>query len=232
MRRTRLSSIFGAALLVALMLPQVALAAPAATPDLAAIKLGCGLVVPNPLSPIAPNRAIVCRWNAPEGVTVKTYRLWRSVDAGQRHLLAAIPGDGTLRFADRNIRTGHAYHYLVVGIGAEGARVAKSAVVTVRVPRAPQPLAFNCVVVIDAGDTSARCHWSDTSRPAAVGYVLWRSVDGGAREAIYRVGEDGRRSYVDRDLEPGQTIRYAVVALDAHHRIVAFGGPDRVVIPD
>ena len=123
------------------------LAAPAATPDLAAIKLGCGLVVPNPLSPIAPNRAIVCRWSAPEGVTVTTYRLWRSVDAGSRHLLATIPGDGTLRFADRNIRTGHAYHYLVAGIGADGTRVAKSAVVTVRVPRAPQPLAFNCVVV-------------------------------------------------------------------------------------
>jgi len=214
------------------MLPTAAVAAPTATPDLAPIKLGCALLVPNPLSAIWPNRAIVCRWTAPDGVTVKTYRLWRSVDAGDRHLLAAIPGDGSRRFADRNIRTGHAYHYLVVGIGADGMRVAKSTVATVRVPRAPQPLAFNCVVVIDGGDTSARCHWSDTTRPAAVKYVLWRSVDGGPREAIYRVGEDGRRTYVDRDVKPGQTIRYAVVALDGHHRIVAFGGPDRVVIPD
>ena len=232
MRRPRLVSLLGAALLLGLMLPTAAAAAPTATPDLAAIKLGCTLVVPNPLSSIWPNRAIVCRWTAPEGVTVRTYRLWRSVDAGDRHLLAAIPGDGARRFADRNIRTGHAYHYLVVGIGADGMRVAQSTVATVRVPRAPQPLAFNCVVVIDGGDATARCHWSDTTRPAAVKYVLWRSVDGGAREAIYRVGEDGRRSYVDRDVKPGQTIRYAVVALDVHHRIVAFGGPDRVVIPD
>ncbi len=232
MRYTRLSGLLGAALLIALLLPQSALAAPTATPTLATIKLGCALVVPNPLSPVAPNRAVVCRWAAPEGVTVKTYRLWRSVDAGQRHLLATIPGDGTLRFADFNIRTGHAYHYRVVGIGDSGARVAKSALVTVRVPRAPQPLAFNCVVIIDASETFARCHWSDTTRPAAVRYVLWRSVDGGPREAIYRVGEDGRRWYNDHDVKPGQTIRYAVVALDAHGRIVAFGGPDRVVIPD
>ncbi|HEY8167105.1 MAG TPA: hypothetical protein VIF84_00185 [Candidatus Limnocylindrales bacterium] len=232
MRRTRLSSMLGAALLVALLLPQAALAAPTTTPPLAEIKLGCALHVPNPLSSIAPNRAIVCRWTAPEGVTVKAYRLWRSVDAGDRHLVARIPGDGLLRFADRNIRTGHAYHYRVIGIGEDGARVAKSDVDTVRVPRAPQALAFNCVVVIDGGDTSARCHWSDTTRPAAVRYVLWRSVDGGPREAIYRVGEDGRRSYVDHDVKPGQTIRYAVVALAKHGRIVAFGGPDRVVIPD
>ena len=232
MRPRRLSIILAAALLVGLVLPTTALAAPTTTSDLAVIKLGCALVVPNPLSPIAPNRAIVCRWTAPDGVTVKTYRLWRSVDAGQRHLLAAIPGDGTLRFADRNIRTGHAYHYLVAGIGADGTRVAKSALISVRVPRAPQPLAFNCVVVIDGADTSARCHWSDTTRPGAVRYILWRSVDGGAREAIYRVGEDGRRSFIDHDVKPGQTIRYAVVAINANHRIVAFGGPDRVVIPD
>jgi hypothetical protein len=231
-RRTRLSSILGAALLITLLLPQAALAAPTATPTLAAIKLGCALHVPNPLSALAPNRAIVCRWTAPDGVTVKTYRLWRSVDTGQRRLVATIPGDGVLRFADFNIRTGHAYHYRVVGIGEDGTRVAKSALVTVRVPRAPQPLRFNCFVVIDGADTFARCHWSDTTRQAAVRYVLWRSVDGGPREAIYRVGEDGRRSFDDHDVQAGQTIRYAVVALAAHGRIVAFGGPDRVVIPE
>ena len=32
------------------------------------------------------------------------------------------------------------------------------------------------------------CHWSKTSRPAAVEYILLRSVDGGARERIYRTG--------------------------------------------
>jgi hypothetical protein len=61
--------------------------------------------------------------------------------------------------------------------------------------------------------------------------VLWRSVDGGPREAVYRVGEDGRRSFFDTDVKPGQHIRYAVVAVNAHGRIVGVGGPDRVAIP-
>ena len=51
------------------------------------------------------------------------------------------------------------------------------------------------------------------------------------REAIYRVGEDGRRSFFDTDVKPGQAIRYAVVAVNASGRIVGVGGPDRVVIP-
>ena len=75
------------------------------------------------------------------------------------------------------------------------------------------------------------CRWSDAVRDSAVRYVLWRSVDGGPREAIYRVHEDGRRSFLDTDVKPGQVIRYAVVALNASGRIVGYGGPDRVVIP-
>ena len=51
-------------------------------------------------------------------------------------------------------------------------------------------------------------------------------------QAIYRVGEDGRRAFRDRDVKPGQAIRYAVVAVNASGRIVAYGGPDRVVIPN
>ena len=76
------------------------------------------------------------------------------------------------------------------------------------------------------------CRWSDTTRASAVRYVLYRSVDGGSRGAIYRVGEDGRRAFRDRDVKPGQAIRYAVVAVNASGRIVAYGGPDRVVLPN
>ena len=59
MHPSRLARILAAALLAALLLPQAALAAEPSTP-LPAIKLSCALVVPNPLSAIAPNRAIVC----------------------------------------------------------------------------------------------------------------------------------------------------------------------------
>jgi hypothetical protein len=230
MHRSRLARILAAALLVALMLPQAALAT--TTTSLPSIRMSCALVVPNPLASIAPNRSIVCRWAAPDGVSVARYRLWRTVDGGTRQLVTSVRGDATLRHADFNIRSGKTYRYTVVGYGTDGSRVAKSSIAKVYVPSAPQALWFNCVVIIDAGDESVRCAWSDTTRASAVRYVLYRSVNGGAREAIYRTGEDGRRSFRDRDVRPGQSIRYAVVALNASGRIVAWGGPDRVVIPD
>jgi hypothetical protein len=64
-----------------------------------------------------------------------------------------------------------------------------------------------------------------------VRYVLYRSVDGGARAKIYRTGLDGRRVFLDQDVAAGQTIRYAVVALTARGRVVGVGGPDTVVVP-
>ena len=231
MRRTRLARLVGAAILAALLVLPASGIATATTPPLPEIKLGCALVVPNPLQPIYPNRAIVCRWEAPTGVDIRTFRLWRSVDAGDRHLLAAIPSDKPHRFADFRIRTGHAYHYFVAGIGTDGKRVAKSAVVTVRVARPAEILRFNCVLLIDNDKRGVSCHWSDAVRDAAARYVLWRSVDGGPRQAIYRVHEDGRRVFLDTDVKPGQSIRYAVLALNANGRVVGYGGPDRVVIP-
>ncbi len=236
MRRTRLARFLGAAMLAALVLPQAALATPGtatkANADLAPIKLGCALVVPNPLASAAPNRAIVCRWSAPDGVAIRAFRLWRSVDAAPRRLAATIPAADALRHADRNIRSGHTYHYRVIGLAADGTRVARSARVTVHVGRQAETLRLGCAVVIDAGHRGVACHWSDAARPAAVRYVLYRSVDGGPREAVYRTGEDGRRRYLDTDVKAGQVVRYAVVALNAHNRIVSFGGPDRVRIPN
>jgi fibronectin type 3 domain-containing protein len=231
MKPIRLARTLAAVLMAALLLPQAALAAPTATTD-PAIRLACSLVVPNPLSSTAPNRAIVCKWVAPDGVTVKTYRVYRSVDAQARTRIATVAGDATLRYADFRIRTGHTYRYLVTGVNADGTRVARSAVVKVYVGRPAEPLSFNCSVVIDEGTASVPCRWSDTTRTNAVKYILYRSVNGGAREAIYRTGEDGRRSFRDRDVKPGQAIRYAVVAVTEGGRIVAYGGPDRVVIPE
>lgn len=247
MRRSRLLRLLGGALLAALLLPSAALAAPAPAPGgiasieaapaaatLPRFRLACALVIPNPLTN-HPDRRIVCRWRAPEGVDVRAYRLWRIVDPGSgnpRELLATVTAGERLRFADHDIKRGHAYRYRVVALGADGSRVARSNRVTIKVGRPAQQLRFNCAVVIDGDRHGVACHWSDTTRPAAVRYVLYRSVDGGARQAIYRTGEDGRRRFFDKDVAPGQTIRYAVVAKAVTGRVVAIGGPDTVVIPD
>jgi len=235
MRRPRLARLVGVALLAAVLLPQTVMAA-TATPTTTAtppeIKLACALVVPNPLEATAPNRAIVCKWGAPTGITtVANYRLWRSVDKGSRVLIATVPSTATLRHADRNIRTGHTYHYFVAAVNSTPTRVARSNVSSVYVNRAPQTLAFNCVVVIDGAKEWVTCHWSATSRATAVRYVLWRSVDGAARTAVYRTGIHGLRSFSDKDVKAGQKIRYAVVALDKFGHVVAYGSPDVVQIP-
>jgi predicted phage tail protein len=234
MRRPRLARLLGAALLAAVLLPQTALAvtpAPATTTP-PAIKLACSLVVPNPMDASAPNRAIVCKWTAPTAVTVSSYRLWRSVGSGPRVLIAKVAPTSPLRHADRNIRTGYTYHYFVAAVNASGARVAKSNVANVHVGRAPQTLAFDCYVVLNGPKTWVSCHWSATARATAVRYVVWRSVDGGARQVVARVAIGGRRMFTDTNIKAGQKIRYAVTAVDKSGRIVAYGSPDVVQIPN
>jgi hypothetical protein len=235
MRRSRLARLVGVALLAAVLLPQTVMAAPAPTTTTVtppAIRLACALVVPNPLDPSAPNRAIVCKWTAPAAVVVSSYRVWRTVDkSATRVLIATVAPTSPLRHADRNIRTGHTYHYFVAAVNGTGTRVARSNWASVFVNRAPQTLAFNCVVVIDGSKEWANCHWSATSRAAAVRYVLYRSVDGAARQVVDRVRIPGARSFSDRNVKSGQKIRYAVVAYDKLGHVVAYGSPDMVQLP-
>ena len=212
--------------------PQAAMAAtPTATPaPIPTFKLTCSLVVPNPLDPSAPNRANVCKWVAPVGATPAVYRVWRSVDAGKRVLINNVDPTSNLRNADTNIKTGHTYHYFVTGVTA-GVRVAKSNVANVYVVQAPQTLAFSCKLVTVGTATGVSCHWSATTRPAAIRYVLWRSVDGAARTNIYHPGIHGKRTFIDAAVVSGQSIRYAVVALNLQGRIVAYGSPVTVNLP-
>jgi len=235
MRRSRLGPILSGALLAAFLVPTTAMAAgaPAAAAPAAAavtptIRLDCRLTTP---VLTGDHRAIVCRWSALEGVDVGLYRLWRVVDDRPRQLVAALGSDQELRFADRNIARGHTYTYRVVAVGPDGARLGISNRVRVAVARPAEELRFNCAFVIDGDRSGARCAWGESHRAAAVRYVLYRSVDGGAREKIYRTGLNGRRIFLDTDVSAGQTIRYAVVALTASGRVVGVGGPDQVIVP-
>jgi hypothetical protein len=235
MRRSRLGSILGGLLLAALLAPTGAMAAGAhgtavatADPVIPTIRLDCRLVT-SVLTDA--RRANVCRWSALEGADVAVYRLWRVVDDRPRDLIAALGSEQELRFADRNIARGHRYTYRVVAVGADGARLGISNRVVVHVGRPAEDLRFNCAFVIDGDRSGARCAWGESHRAAAVRYVLYRSVDGAAREKIYRTGLNGRRIFLDTDVAAGQTIRYAVVALSASGRVVGIGGPDQVIVP-
>jgi hypothetical protein len=246
MRRSRLVQLLGGALMAAALLaPSTALAsttpgstgatqAAPAVGIVADIKLGCSLALVSPLGP-NPHRAITCTWAAPAGVQVKMYRLWRVVDApnpASLRLIAAIAGAEPLRYTDAAIRGGHDYTYYVAGIGTDGTRVALSNRVRIHVGPAIEKLALTCAPATVGALSGVACHWSAATRPAADHYVLIRSVDGGARERLYRTWIHGRRAFFDTDVKPGQTIRYAVLALTASGRVIGLGGPVVVHVPD
>jgi hypothetical protein len=243
MRRSRLVQLVGMSLLTAaLLVPTSAMAsstqpargaveAQVIAPILAEIKLGCDLTLLNPLGPARTHRAIVCKWAAPTGVDVAKYRIWRSVDGGVRKLVATITPPNLLRYADHFVYAYHTYTYTVVGLAADGTRVAISPRVKVFVGRPLEILGMRCSMTAIGDTDGVYCRWAAATRPAAARYVLLRSVNGGPREAIYRTSISGIRSFVDKDVASGQTIRYAVLAVSSTGRIVSRGGPIVVVVP-
>ena len=244
MRRSRLVQLIGTTLLAAaLLVPSSAMAStvqpaapgaaqPAITaPILAEIKLGCSLVLLNPLGPATPHRATVCKWTAPSGIAIAKYRVWRSVDGGTRRLKSTVTTLNPLRFVDRYVFANHRYTYTVVGVAADGTRVAVSQRVTIRTGRAIELIGMRCGITAITNGKAVSCRWAAATRPAAVRYVLIRSVDGAAREAIYRTPRSGIRSFVDTKVASGQTIRYAVLTLSSTGRVVSRGGPIVVQVP-
>lgn len=255
MRRTILAPILGAIVLLGSMLPATALGsvggadglagqpAVAGTPtgDLLTrrIRLGCVLVRPeapaaaDPAAAVAA-AAIECRWSAVDSARVRVYQVWRikdAADGGQRRLVARIRADAPLAYTDARVSAGHTYTYKVVARTASGRRIAVSRLVTVRFPVPDEVLRLACAVDATADEPAVTCKWSEATHPRAARYVLWRSVDGGARERIYRTGLDGRRTFTDTDVEAGQAIRYVVVVKSRAGHRVGRGGPVVVAIP-
>ncbi len=232
MRRSRLVTLLGGTLLAAFLLPSLALAGePTTAPTEPNIKLHCALVIP---AGHPARERVACGWSALDGVDVRAYRVWRIVDAGlgrPRQLIDRVKPDMPLRTVDTHIRHGHTYTYRVIAIGTDGSRVGVSNREWLRVGWKAEKLGLNCAYVIDNTRQGAACHWAAADRPGAKRFVLVRSVDGGARERIYRTGVNGRRSFFDTDVAAGQTITYKVFAIARDGRIVGVGGPDTVVVP-
>lgn len=71
---------------------------------------------------------------------------------------------------------------------------------------------------------AARCAWRPTNSEAAIGYQLWRIVDRGDRELVWRGGLDETSA---RDALPADTtiVRYAVLAVDEEGEVVGQSRP-------
>ena len=191
------------------------------------MRLGCTRFVSD-----ATGLAVGCRWSAVDVDTLRGYQLWRVADGpGTRRLIATVPAGEPRRFVDRNVSRGHRYTYVVLALAADGSTLGRGGPVVVRIPPPDDVLRMACELARIGDVRGVACKWSETDHPAAVRYVLYRSVDGGAREAIYRAGLDGRRSFLDRAVKRGQSIRYSVVVFDKAGHVVGRGGPVVVRIP-
>jgi hypothetical protein len=157
--------------------------------------------------------------------------LWRSVDGGAREKIHRTGLDGRRGIFDTDVKPGQTIRYAVVVVNKAGDRVGQGGPVTVRIPPRDETLKLACELASNGDQRGVACKWSEANHPAAAGYVLWRSVDGGAREKIHRTGLDGRRGFFDTDVKPGQTIRYAVVVVNKAGDRVGQGGPVTVRIP-
>lgn len=226
MRRSRLATLLAGALLAAFLVPSATLAATPTTPTIA---LSCAMVInaPNDYRP-----AIVCKWTAPStGVAVKAYKVWRIVDSRPRRLIATVTPDQALRHADRNIYAGHVYRYRVTAVNEAGSRVAYSKLVSVGYARTADRIRLDCFYKIDGATQGVFCNWGKSMRPLVTRYTLFRSVNGGPREAIYRSTATGARSFLDKNVVAGQSVKYGVVVWASGGRIVGVGGPETVLIP-
>lgn len=75
----------------------------------------------------------------------------------------------------------------------------------------------------------AGCEWRPTTAATAVGYQLWRIVDRGERELVWRGGLDATAAR-DRLPEGTLAVRYAVVAVDADGNRVGQARPITLIV--
>ena len=208
MHRSRLARLLGAALLaMSWCCPR--LASPAPRPRRGhrcpTIRLGCALVIPDPRAH-APGPIVLPLGGARRASTSGPIACGGRVDGG--------PAAAARHVAVRRARSatptahpgGHAYTTAWSDSGTDGSRVARSA----RRSRSAsggraETLRFNCALVIDGAHRGVAVPLV-RGHPARRGALrpVGAPSTAAAREAIYRIGEDGRRSFLDTDVKPGQ----------------------------
>lgn len=100
-----------------------------------------------------------------------------------------------------------------------------------RTPRPAEGLDLDCRAVARGGERPAvLCAWAESDARSFVAYRLWRSEDG-ERTVVHRTPDRSQTRYADRQVVPGGEYVYEVEAIDHRRRVIASGGPVRVVIP-
>jgi hypothetical protein len=177
-----------------------------------------------------PGPGVACRWSASHHPRFAGYRLVRG-DGEQRTVVFRTRDVEVVRHLDTTVELGQRYRYVIQVLDAHGNVIGDGGPAVAGVPKPPrQEMRFACERASDGEHRGIACRWGEADGPVR-GYVLYRSIDHGPREAIYRTGPDGRLGHVDAPLRPGHRYTYAVVALDGDGEVIGQGGPITIGIP-
>jgi len=178
-----------------------------------------------------------CGWRAGPHTAVASWQLWNlqtRPEPGSRNLVAELGAD-VRSYRDSNVVVPAGYVYAILGLDADGDIVVSSRPSRVvlherdrkldilkldcRSHTAEPDVAADSVVEVDSV-VSIGCEWTATRSDHAVGYQVWRSVDGGDRHLIGRAGLD-QTSIRDHDVALGHRYRYVVTAVDDEGHVVS-----------
>jgi len=174
---------------------------------------------------------VLCGWTQSSHPRFAGYRLLRS-DGDQRVTVLETRDRSKTRFLDEKVRRGVRYTYAVQVVDAHGVVIGAGGPSTSGLRPIPdEELRFDCSLTSDGDHRGVACKWEEATHPEARGYVLFRSVDQGPREELFRTGVDGPNRYFDRDVSAGHGYLYAVVLLDLEGEVIGGGGPVAVSLP-
>jgi hypothetical protein len=185
--------------------------------------------------------AVACVWGTDDDVAVRAWQLWKLGlrPASDGRVLATQVGADVTSHLDREVEVPGHYLYAVLGLDANGEIVARSRIESLRLAVRDhdvdvEPMALECAAhragSVRAPEVTVGCEWRAVTDDAAVGYVLWRQTDGGARTAIARVGL-ATTAVRDAEVAFGHRYAYVVTAVDGAGEVVGRSRPATVAIP-
>jgi len=195
--------------------------------------------------------SVECNWVGREDLAVAGWQLWNirvRPEHGERNLVAEMRADVTT-FVDTAVEVPGHYLYAVLAVDSNGGIIARSAVAPASLKTPPgqdekirlkcRPIGLHDRPAVDIAPAdiappdiapSIGCEWSAAQIDTAVGYVLWRQVDGGERVAVARTGLEATR-FVDTDVAREHRYVYVATAVDASGEVVARSHEEHVGIP-
>lgn len=171
--------------------------------------------------------AVVCEWTPSQRRNAAGYALVRT-NGDQREVVFSTRSLTETRAIDADIRVGVRYTYVVLVKDANGRTIGSGGPVTAGVEKPADDLEVLHMACAQRADLAVvGCEWRPTASEAAVGYQLWRIVDRGERELIWRGGLD-TISHVSRVPADATVARYAVLAVDKDGKTVGQSRPQTV----